>query len=663
MDTKCTEMPELLEANSRVHDKSANNCVGPGSPQLHRIPRSVTTASRDELDPERAKLQIVEGKLPDDLYGHLFMAAALPYGDGTPVINGDGMIYRFDFDGAGVRLKTRIAKTPCYYADQATTRNNQYKKYAFHNAGLTRLGLLGSRNQVNTAFLPLNERRLLVTFDAGRPYEIDPETLELLTPVGANHEWIAGVPQVIARGPFPTFFSVAHPSFDAHTGEIFTVNYRNLISQLPQPITWGVRKLIKNFGDFTDLIRWKGEGELERWRLELPDGSPVTIKQSLHQIGITQDYVVLMDAGFRIELGQILSLFLINTVGKGIHVPDLIERFVFSRFLPSRRQLPYTILYIVCRADLQRGGSVEEPRRLQARKVVFEPEAAHFIIDYENPSGCIRLHLAHNCAWDATEWLHKGSKPACSSVPIRQDLHGMIVGPMDINLLGRYIIDGESGTVLKSQKISDPKYTWSPSLYTQCADKTSGQIESIYWSSWGFSWELLTKRIYKSYKDYKHREIPLEKLPTEAQPVGLLHLDAASMQIVDGYQLPAGRFVSSPQFVGRRESKGGSNDGYIVCVVLSDDESTPEVSKDEVWIFDAAKLAQGPVCRLEFRSKPELPSFSFGLTLHTTWLPELKQRTSSYHIPVRKDYEELVNKQPQKVKDLFEKEVYPHFKS
>lgn len=661
MDTKCTEIPGLLGASSRVHDNSANNGSGPSSCQPHRIPRSVTTASRRELDPENAKLQVVEGKLPNDLYGHLFMAAALPYGDGTPVINGDGMIYRFDFDGAEARLKTRIAKTPCYYADQATNRNNQYKKYAFHNAGLTRLGILGSRNQINTAFLSLSER-LLVTFDAGRPYEINPETLELLTPVGANHEWIAGVPKVIARGPFPTFFSVAHPSFDAHTGEMFTVNYRNLISQLPQPITWGVRKFIKNFGDFTDLIRWKGEGELERWRLELPDGSPVMIKQSLHQIGVTRDYVVLMDAGFRIELGQILSLFLINSVGKGIHVPDFIERLLFSRFLPSRRQLPYTALYIVRRADLQRGGSVNEPRRLQARKVVFEPEAAHFIMDYENPSGCITMHLAHNCAWDATEWLHRGSKPAYPSIPIRQDLHGMIVGPMDINRLGRYVIDGESGTVLESHRISDLRYTWSPSLYTQCADD-AGRIESIYWSSWGFSRELLTKHISESYKNYKHREIPLERLPAESQPVSLLHLDAASMQIVDGYQFSAGRFVSSPQFVQRRESKGSSNDGYIVCVVLSDDESKPEVSKDEVWIFDAVKLAQGPVCRLEFRSNPELPSFSFGLTLHTTWLPELKQRRSSYHIPVSEDYEELVKNQPQEVKDLFEREVYPHFKS
>lgn len=652
--------------------ESPNNSIDPGSPQPHhRIPRSTTTASRDELNPEETQLRIISGELPEDLYGHVFMAAALPYGDGTPILNGDGMIYRFDFNETEVRLKTRIAKTPCYRADEAITKNKKYKKYTFRNAGLTRLGLLGSRNQLNTAFLPLNDGRILVTFDAGRPYEFDPETLEVLTPVGANNEWIEAVPQVLDRGPFPTFFSLAHPFFDAQTGEMFSVNYSNLRSHLkPRSdskstlLNWGrallncaTRPLIKGSSDFVDLIRWDGEGQLERWRLQLSDGSPVVIEQSLHQIGVTQDYVVLMDAGFRIEPEQILLLFLINAIDSRIGVADFVEKFILSRFLPTRQQLPYTTLYIVRRADLkQGGGSVREPIRLTARKVVIEREAAHFTLNYNNPFSRITLHLAHNCAWDSTEWLHKGSKPAFpKEVPtIRKDLYGMVAGTMDVNFLGRYVIDGESTEVLESNMLSAPPYTWSLALYTQCDNTSSGQIESIYWISWGFSKELITKRIYESYKDYKYREIPLEQLPNEA-PASLLRLDAVSMEIKDKYLFPAGRFVSSPQFVPRRNGKGGSTDGFIMCVVLSDDMSTPEASGDEVWIFDAANLEEGPQCKLDF------PSFSFGLTLHTTWLPEIKQRTSSYHIPVRDDYAKLVAKQPKKVQELFEQEVYPHF--
>ena len=50
---------------------------------------------------------------------------------------------------------------------------------------------LGSRNPLSVAFLPVKFaqdelERLLVTYDGGRQYEIDTETLELATPVGSE---------------------------------------------------------------------------------------------------------------------------------------------------------------------------------------------------------------------------------------------------------------------------------------------------------------------------------------------------------------------------------------------------------------------------------------------------------------------------------------------
>jgi hypothetical protein len=48
-----------------------------------------------------------------------------------------------------------------------------------------------------------------------------------------------------------------------------------------------------------------GEGELQRWRLRLKDGSPVVIEQSLHQIALTKDYLVLIDIAFSTEISQI----------------------------------------------------------------------------------------------------------------------------------------------------------------------------------------------------------------------------------------------------------------------------------------------------------------------------------------------------------------------
>jgi hypothetical protein len=53
----------------------------------------------------------------------------------------------------------------------------------------------------------------------------------------------------------------------------------------------------------------------------------------------------------------------------------------------------------------------------------------------------------------------------------------------------------------------------------------------------------------------------------------------------------------------------------------------------------------------------------FGFTLHTAWLPKIAKRTATYNIPVEEDYKDLVAQQPAEIQELFEKEIYPHFKS
>jgi hypothetical protein len=121
------------------------------------------------------------------------------------------------------------------------------------------------------------------------------------------------------------------------------------------------------------------------------------------------------------------------------------------------------------------------------------------------------------------------------------------------------------------------------------------------------------------------------------------------MEIADSYNLPEDHFISSPQFVPRANSEGGSMDGYIVCTVFFK-------NSNEIWIFDAKALASGPKCKLKH------PSLNFGFTMHTAWLPTIAPRTASYDIPVRQDYENAVKQKSPKIQELFEKDVYPYFK-
>ena len=171
------------------------------------------SASRREV---QLTPQVISGAVPEGLHGVVFINSAcgtvntdgMPYPPnypdgsscqeyGSPLINGDGMLYRIDFSESGkVAVRNGLLRPPCYYADLATSERvnpgNPWADLKFNNLGLARISMkLGTRNELNTAITPVrfkNEgaHRLLATFDAGRPFEFDPEKLELITAIGRN---------------------------------------------------------------------------------------------------------------------------------------------------------------------------------------------------------------------------------------------------------------------------------------------------------------------------------------------------------------------------------------------------------------------------------------------------------------------------------------------
>jgi carotenoid cleavage dioxygenase-like enzyme len=573
------------------------------------FPASACHASREELDVD---LRILSGSVPTDAFGHAFTVAALPFGDGTPVVNGDGMVYRLDFGNAAVGLRTRIAKTPCYYADQAT----RGKSIGFENRGIVRMSnSLGTRNQANTAFVVMGDR-LALAFDGGRPYEIDPVSLAVVTPIGRTSEWTPAMPplaETIVKGPFKAYMSGAHPVWDEVTRELFAVNYTGTI-----PLSTVA----------TYLLRWDGEGAIERFRLLLEDGSPARITMSAHQLAVTEDYVLVVDTAFLVESEQLFF-------------PDML-----------RAESPDTTLYIVSRRDLRAGSG-----DVSVRRVVLPRELAHVLADYENPEGRITMHVPHGAGWLPSEWLRGDDVQASSLTPVRRDLLGMLVTSSDATPIARYVLDGESGERLDAKLLYHDDYTWSVNLYTHAGSPTSPRFDDMYWTSVGFQPELLTRRVFDQSLAYKYRHTPVDELPFRDGKRGSLFrtnmrsLDRADM---DGFVFPPGRIPSSPQFVPSAK-RSGARAGYVVCTVVSDEPEARDTSGDEFWIFDAARLSSGPVCRLGH------PQLSFGYTLHTTWMKELRPRVAAYHVPIREDYGPLVQNESGEVRELFEREIYPRF--
>lgn len=724
----------------------------PYPPVTSRIfPRSVLSMSRrefgDRADNPKASgdplgLQFTADsphkELPADLWGSVYMVGPVgsvdspaapgdpdlvdPTRDGTILLyNGDGMIYRFDLSqpSQGIRLTTRLADTPDYYADAATDGCPQYQSLKFKSIGITRVGPLGLRNQLNTAFLPMqfgyeDRTRLLLTWDMGRPYEIDPVTLALATPMGWNHEWqpvsqLTNLPLQPPQ-PFQSIQTAAHPYFDPqqNQGLVITTNIGrslyNLFSQLiplgdalrewiesgfgggkptldlevpeaapdatataPQPTPWQrlkeilvliilfLRGVIDFFtGNFVDLVVWDGLGDLQKWRV-LHNNKPIAIRQTTHQVGVTEDYVLIVDTAFKISIEELLPS--LNSK-KGTAIEKVIRDFL------DHPQLAYSPLYIVSRRDLKPGIP-----RVQARKVMIPWESAHFLASYKNPGGKIFVHFSYVCAWDAGETVSKFDylgPDAPQPTPGLAPLYGVLYGPTDISRLGYHLIDGESGQLLESDFVADTDLTWGPAIYAYRYGEnyafTPDVLTDVYWICLGCWSELLLPHILQLYKDYPFRMIALtlmEQITRQGRPSNLLHVHLeptasapnSRIQVVDAYAFPDGYYVTTPQFIPARGCSGPT-EGYILCGVHVGERSGP-TRGNEIWLFDAQNLQQGPMAKLWH------PELAMGFTVHSTWLANPQPRTADYNIPVREDYEPLVRQQTAQVQELFERWVYP----
>jgi hypothetical protein len=613
------------------------------------VPRSVIKTSREEITDlplavrkyvknDRGDWELAEEgdavELPPGLHGYVFVVGALfqaddrPQEDGTPLYTGDGMIYRLGFEHNKAILKTRITKTPCYYADIAITGasdNTVWKPEttfskrhwlwsyfaAFRNGGPSRFSfLLGGRNQLNTAFLRVGDR-LIVTIDAGRPYEVDPDSLELIAPIGSTDQWL-GILPIVSRlvswvagsYPFDVYINSAHPATDltkidgitASELGFFTTNYSTGYNGLyRRPVNWifdQINKLLKGeanakeqFGRFTDLIYYrffgngsesdcKGESyddetdkpkepRLKRWRLVFADGpqkdQPIIVEQSLHQIAITERFIIFADIAFKMEFSQIFSPFFVGFLKLNIFKKYWsLGAWIRAKFLRDILPLPKGILYIVDRKYLKEYDfcTASEPAKpLPAKQIILPYEISHFAADYSNTEGKITLHVGHPNGWDVTEWITRYDRSVPGKPCLRSDLEGMQVGTTDLGALAKYVIDGSSGEIETIQVLRDAEATWSPSIYTHSElcrddiDNQEAQVKNIYWITWGFSWELVPQQLYDVYKSRGYRAIPIENLPEQDKPLTLLRLDTQTMTIIDSFQFPSGYFASSPQFI------------------------------------------------------------------------------------------------------------------
>ncbi|MGK7895336.1 MAG: hypothetical protein AB4372_17380, partial [Xenococcus sp. (in: cyanobacteria)] len=361
---------------------------------------------------------------------------------------------------------------------------------------------------------------------------------------------------------------------------------------------------------------------------------PLVIDQTVHQMGLTEKYLIIAESSFKFSLENTLPYQktpIINSLK--ILLADLLDY----------PQFPSTKLYIVKREDLAKTAKQPKPwwsflsfkkepplPVVIAKEVNIQPEFSHYLVDYKNPNDRIILHVSHLAASDIAECIRSfdtsfyDHRDDDSEEDLYDDevltsrvqkLAGNVVGPMDASRLGCWIIDGETAEILASdtacysEKNPDFPLTWATAFYAYLDEQATDKFTNIFWNSWGAWPDLLTTRAAEQYEYYPEdhtqdehtndpdgqRQVPFKEViqrTYQGIPASLCHLkiDAnandknnpqVDLKIIDEYQFKKGKknvLGTSAQFIPRPKPKNPTEDynpqtyGYIVCVVLTSDE-------------------------------------------------------------------------------------------
>ncbi len=762
------------------------NTVLPGLPFLYSGNRKEVTA---------VSLQAIEGTIPDDFYGFVYLMTqcgtvnshGYPYRkknpDGTynteygsPLLNGNGMVFLFDLSTPEeVSVSSKLMKTPSYYADEASRRNGpsrkqpEFKNFHFENTGISRMSaILGFVNYANTALIPVNFENdsglgMLATYDTGRPTKIDPQSLDFVTPIGWNREWISSFPEFL-QAPFPMFETTAHPTWDPVDKVLYGVNFSksantqltgSIIGKLLQKDKpalmagllkiardlkkhgsadkarkeiedlieerkkvqaksegWGwkcLKRLLKKLFlgwinkvtttiDEVLLIKFDGTGDLQKWKVLDEKGDTLVVYQFLHQTGTTQDYIILMDCSFKFAFDLLVS----NPFPEEPEIDELI------RFVATKQILPSTRLWIVKKSDLIAGNDCVTAYAVKGNPIEglsnapyggIPLECVHFSANYENPNGQITIYTAQNNAACFAEWIRPYDTNYFSGEAYGvSEISNYAVGQTAISGVGKYIIDANTATFLPQgnqllreagnlppvDQLPDGPLqnvggnTWNIGLYSY-RDMISptvpvNQIKQLFFLSIGARPELLTtfiQRLYGSTEppyEVPNRIMSLEdvlKYSEKGIPSCLISIDADTMQIAESFEFEWMEFPLSVQFIPKQPASATvapEKDGYIfVSVKKLIGSGLKQEFQSQIWLFDAANIAQGPVCKLA------APDFGFCTSLHITWMETAESTTSGYMINIEEDFNYMIDNsfleriEKQKYQDFFDTYVYPNF--
>jgi len=522
-------------------------------------PRTLTTAPQVDFE-----LELVSGTWPADIGGEVVFSSVQNSGTLPYAIFDWGSICRLSLE-AGAR-----GAGPGRFAWQTRSIQTPGKRLFDRDPGQFAPGLtgyvspFGPANSSNTAPLPWGDR-LYTTWDAGRPVELDPDTLEFVAEVGHVDTW--GGNSMEMKGVLPFLFSTAHPVADPDRDCMWTVKLEFVMEP-----TFGMRPSVVRYDrhDGTQVRHWPLEG--------------VSFGGSIHTVSQTRDWIILCDSGnFKADPAEIMG---------------------GERSLTVDEEVPVWLI----RKDQLDGLASGTP--VSPVCFTMSPPAGHYYARWDDTDGI-------SVVWEGMDLMDLGLylRPDDLDVngnPVDPDAVGLYNMGMAPETITEVVFDPDSGKILEQGLF---KQDWTFNL----------QLSAMDWSTEGMSAPTLHHVTYQGCRPgnisqraarlYEGR-IDLARVREET-PGALCSFARGSMELKARWDYAdLHDHVTSPTFVPRGAPAGsytggrpGGHDGYVVQPVCNDNGF-------RVDVFDAATVSAGPVATLVGTNKECIP-----LVLHSAWMP------------------------------------------
>ena len=519
------------------------------------IPRSLLSLD----DPVDHDLTVSHGMWPEDLSGELIISAPHPDTlDAPHAFFGDGMTYRLSLAAGTHGAPTDSFAWRQKRIDSPSARLRRARPDVFTPTMLGVHSPFGLTNAANTAPLPWGDR-LFMTWDVGRPVEVDPLTLDFLGEVGHRSEW--SPMELFPQPLLPMVTSTAHPVIDPERDVLWTVN--------------------TELGAL-HVVRWDGVGPLQRWPI-----TGAVMPQSVHTITQTREWLIVADCAFKVE-------------------PQVF--FGGERTQPANHSGP---VYLIRKDALE---STPSGDAVDCIPFELAPEMNHYYARYHDSDG-IQVLFEHTENADIAMAQGAGDLDALGR-PCDPALRGLYGFPMSPDRTTVVEFDPETGTVSQRAELRQPEWLWTRQL-SAMDWSTEGRERptSHHMVYQGWRPEAITQKMLGIYGDRVDRS---EWPEDETAPL-LLSVSMPDLEPSAHHEFGMGDFPTSPIFVPRDPgadpshsrhagSDPGGHDGYVVVPVCSDDGF-------RVDVFDAAAVDKGPLATLSDGG------MTLPFVLHSAWVP------------------------------------------